>query len=798
MDWWLITFFLGSLLSLFLPIVPTLFYVILFICFTIVFLCSAKTRKFSGLFIGCAWMLLHGEGYQQAKQNHFITSIEQPNKNIAILGKVTSIVQLKQGTQRFNFDITHINQHQLNSPLLVRLSWRNDKNQAFSRLAEGQQWQLLVRLKPAHGLANLAGFSYQSWLRKNNLVATGYVVKSNNHRFKNTLIKPDKTIRQLLYQKIHQLLPPHDLSPFILALTFGERGDLSKAHWQVLKNTATQHLIAISGLHLGLVAAGVFVFFSVLLKHLPLQNLLSQYYQLKIIQLNHQGFVITCTLLFTLFYAYLAGFSVPTLRALLMLLVYWGARGLAIKLSISRLFLLTLFFIVLVAPFSLFSQSFWLSFYAVGLIFALLWRFQPLFSQVNHSDNSRISKCKKWFSTLCYLQLTLFVLMLPITVQFNHQLSLVSLPANLIAVPWMSLTAIPLSLLSVIFVPISESVASFFIYAALQSLTWLWQYLAWLSEFSLANINVSFSYWLYILALSLMLLAHFFVGIALRYTMLMSLMITLLLMTYSAQQNTQGDHWQVNIMDVGQGLSVIIEVNDQQKLNKKSVLIYDTGATFPSGFSMTEAVIIPFLHQQGYQSIDKLIISHDDNDHSGGLSLLLEQFAISQLFYNDQSLAKALPCNAGEHIKWRQLSIEFLWPSNGLAGHNDDSCVVKISDGKHSVLLTGDISRKVEQQLIHHSRQKINADILVAPHHGSKTSSSKAFIEAVSPEYAIFSAGFLNRWKMPVDSVVERYEQLNVKTLNTANKGMIRLEITPENIHVLTYREDIWPYWFAN
>jgi competence protein ComEC len=826
MDWWFITFFLGALLSLFLPTVPTIFCVVLCLVFASVIFCFEKSRKYTGLFLGCAWVLYHGLVYQEAKQRYTSLESESIRSPVIIQGEISSLPQLKNQTQRFNFSITHINHKLIKYGHEVRLSWKNKQHIHFNTLSQGQKWQLNVRLKPAHGLANVGGFSYQTWLRKNGLVATGYVINKKsidkriskkgvlkvnivNKRLQNTV-----TIRQSLYQKLSTLLPNNDLSPIVLALTFGERSGLTKEHWQVLKNTATQHLIAISGLHLGLVAGGAYAFFSWLMNVLPLRLLLSGTFQQKLLRINNKIIVILLTLLFALFYSYLAGFSVPTSRALLMLILYWGARGLGVKLSTTKLILLTVFFIILFSPFSLFSNSFWLSLYAVSVIFFMLWRFRTKFSSQHSSEqylsqqysNKKIviNKVKHWFLSLFHLQIGLIFLMIPITVQFNHQLSLLALPANLVAVPWMSFTAIPLSLLSVIFAPFNHAISSFFIELSLLSLSFLWQYLTWLSEFSLAEIRVSLFDWGCLVVTSLLIILYFFAGLTFRHLLVICFVMSTLGYLYFKDKAVSANTWQVNVMDVGQGLSIVIETKAiDSKKSEDKVLIYDTGASFPSGFSMSETVLVPYLISQGYQTIDKLIISHDDNDHAGGLSLLTEQFPVEQIIYNDSE--KYFQCLSGTMMTWQHLTIDFLWPDKPEAKHNDDSCVIKISDGRRSVLLTGDISKKVERQLIRQysssaveEKQVLNADILIVPHHGSKTSSSVTFIEHVSPQYAVFSAGYLNRWNMPVESVEERYIQRNIHTLNTAENGMVQFIITPHDITVKSHRQNLWPFWFAN
>ena len=370
MDWWLITFFLGALLSLFLPTVPTIFCVVLSLVFASVIFLGNKTRKYTGLFLGCAWLIYHGAIYQDAKRSFSPSKVNSVRSAIIVKGTISTIPKLSNNKQRFNFVISHIEEVPLTDKYSVRLAWKNSTHPQFKYLSQGQQWQLKIRLKPAHGLANTGGFSYQSWLRKNHLAATGYVLNekvntkakpinntnpnnktkqakrrltNNANVGKNILIENTISLRHRLYQKISTLMPEHELSPIALALMFGERSQLNKSHWRVLKNTATQHLIAISGLHLGLVAGGGYLIFNWLITILPLGLILPATLKQKALLINHQYIVIFLTLILVFFYSYLAGFSVPTSRALIMLLLYWTAKIIGVRLSITRLILLTIF-----------------------------------------------------------------------------------------------------------------------------------------------------------------------------------------------------------------------------------------------------------------------------------------------------------------------------------------------------------------------------------------------------------------------------------------------------------------------
>jgi competence protein ComEC len=248
--------------------------------------------------------------------------------------------------------------------------------------------------------------------------------------------------------------------------------------------------------------------------------------------------------------------------------------------------------------------------------------------------------------------------------------------------------------------------------------------------------------------------------------------------------------WQLIVFDVGQGLSLLIQRDSK-------TILYDTGAAYPSGFNMANAVILPYLQHIGVAQLDKMIISHSDNDHAGGLAEIQESIVVNELIYNGKQIPKNAVCLQGKSFIWQSLHFKMLWPKDIVSKENDDSCVLLISDGKRSVLLTGDISKKVEAALLQ-QYPKLNADILIVPHHGSKTSSSDLFITTLKPSVAVVSAGYLNRWHMPVTEVVQRYQQHHIKLLTTAKSGQIIFTMSEQYITQRSYYRDLWPFWFAH
>jgi len=819
MERWLFTFFIGAILSLFLPIVPDLSQCFLCICFAITFCFFKRLRSYSGMFFGCAWVLAAGFLYQNIWQINNLTLTDFVGKTVTVKGVVMNIPTTlaskeaskgntktkttKKDVSRFNFMVEELNHKKLTRNINIRLRWDNKsfKAQSVNKAAEvrqGQQWQFQVRIKPAHGFANIGGFSYQTWLRQKHLHATGYVKPSA----KNRLIKTRQSYRQQLYLQLDELVNSMTLKSqidhFIFALTFGERGKITSEQWQVLQATGTQHLMAISGLHLGLIASGAFGLMLMCFRYIPLHLLLSPKGTAWLVNKNSRIVAFAFSSVVAIFYAYLAGFSLPTLRALIMMQIFIGAKLLAVKLTVTRWLLLSIVCIILLSPFSLFSVSFWLSVYAVTLILLIIWRCRKLLTT---SGNSKFYKMKAWFHSLIIVQLGLTLFMLPVAALLNHQLPLSALFANVIAVPWMSFTAIPLCLLSVVVMPFSEELAKLFLELSIMSLNVIWQWLSYLASQQWLFIDVSHEALILILIFCGLIFISYFLALPRKVMTALLFICSLSSVYYINQPKNNG--WQVSVLDVGQGLSVVIERNGR-------AVLYDTGASYPSGFNLAESVVFPYFQYRGIKVIEHLILSHGDNDHSGGLTFIEKQVAANKMRVNNVSFnAKANKhynfvninsCKQGNNFTWQGLSFSVLWPVVLQDNENDNSCVINVSDGKYSVLLTGDISRKVEKTLVTTPEliKKLNADVIIAPHHGSKTSSSSAFIKAVLPEAVIFSAGFKNRWHMPNIAVLKRYQQFDVTSYSTAKQGMIQIKVAEHGLEIKNYREHINPYWFAN
>jgi competence protein ComEC len=791
MDRWLLHFLFGALLSLFLPIVPTLFSVFLCLSVSVVVWRFKTLKPWNGFFLAMAWMLYQATTYQQQiiQAQQYYSHYQKP----VLVEVLIESLQVNSALPfKTNATVVAINDQRISQPFLIRLSvtdYREEENKKslnLSMFSQGNHLLLMAKLKPVHGFANQSAFLYQTWLRSQQIVASGYVILTEPIR----VVAVDNTIRQ---QKFNELIPlsseslPH-LS-VIAALTLGEKRLLTEEQWRVFNLTATQHLIAISGLHLGLVASASYLMLSVLLRLSSVYTFLPLAWKSWLLQQNKQWLVIGLSLLLTSYYAALSGFAIPTVRAFIMLLLFWLLRLLGVNIALSRWLLLTLVAIILLMPMSLLSASFWLSCSAVSVIFLITWRFAHVFQPQS------TSRFWYWIKTFLIVQVGLSLLLLPITAIIFSQLSLIGFIANVVAVPWMSFVVIPLCLLAMVLQPISITVFKWLIMLANASFEPLWQYLLWLSSWPQISVELSQIQLMILLLCFILLLGYWLFG---RQSMALLCVIAICIYPTILLLSRDNFDWRITTFDVGHGLAVLIETPEQ-------TLLYDTGAQYLSGFNLIDAVVLPYLRARGIDELDYLVLSHQDNDHAGGAVRLLSQFPVKIVMANFvlppfktvSGALKQVSCLQHQHFELASLKVKILWPKQKGEAENDDSCVLAISSLHHQLLLTGDISTKVEKQLLQ-QQLLTSSDVLIVSHHGSLTASSTAFIEQVKPKVAVFSAGFMNRWQLPKPVVIQRFHQRAIPTVNTATDGMVQIEFLQQQYQVSTFRRDIMPFWFAN
>ncbi|REL32247.1 DNA internalization-related competence protein ComEC/Rec2 [Thalassotalea euphylliae] len=861
MDRWLLGFIVGAILSLLPPKVPALFYECLLIFVIIIGVLFKQWRVFACLCFGALWVLNHGDAYNSIWRDNEINSEQFFRQQHQALIEITDIPVATQTGLRFTGLIKKLEQQPLARPIKVRLSINNryfPKNYTFQSqsqshknsqaqyhddgnkstkyrfdnlpiaLHQGDVLNTKIKFKPAHGLANQGGFNYQRWLRANGIHATGYIVLK---KFEATraLTKQSsqfagvahysvdhsigKSVREQLYQRVKSLTQGLSQQPLVLALLFGERSLFDEQTWQVLQATGTQHLVAISGLHVGLVVAIAYGFAKILIRVIPFYLLSARGRQV-VTQRNSQFFLLSFSTLVTVFYCYLAGFSLPTVRALIFFLLFVISPLLPIRLSPTRLILLSVVVTIILIPSSVYSVSFWLSYLAVAAIMLVYWRFGFWLGKVPR----RYPKVVKNIAGFMLIQIGIVILLMPVTALLFGQISTISVLANSVALPIVGLVVMPLLFIAMLLLAFGEPLFSLVANIANAVLEWLWLFLQWLSHIPSASLSLSSKQTLVICVLVLIgtLLAVFrFQRASSGYwrnsvqgkssskssailPTSVALGAIVLLSGYVPSSNRD---WQVTVLDVGQGLAIVISKGDK-------AILYDTGNAYPSGWNLADQAVLPYLKYHGL-TLDYFIVSHDDSDHAAGAPQVVTAYPDAKLIFNGELpfivATKTHPCQQGQTLDWQGLSLTMLWPEKRAAEHNDDSCVVRISDGKASVLLTGDITKKVERQLIRDtSGLGLASDIVVAPHHGSKSSSSKDFIKHLNAKAVVFSAGYLNQWKMPSQQVVARYQDTNTQVFSTAHDGMVKFSMSATSGYeqkgwqVSTYRADISPYWFNN
>jgi len=386
-------------------------------------------------------------------------------------------------------------------------------------------------------------------------------------------------------------------------------------------------------------------------------------------------------------YAYLAGFSLPTQRAFLMLFVVVSVFSLKWQGSKGDLLLLVLVAVLIWDPLAVLSVSLWLSFSAVAIILGLFWAFpRRNISQLKSSSGGIKGHFFRYIKLLFFLQIGLTLLMIPVQLVSFSGLSLVGVLINLLATPLFSLAIIPLVLMATFITLFYPPLAHAIFLFCDQLLTYFFSLSLFLSRyyqcFSTLELHL-------LLTLFILLMLLFFINFQSvaqrRISYLFSFLILLLL---SLPLASKKDEWFVEVIDVGQGLSVLVRSGN-------SALLYDTGARYPSGFNMADSEITPYLVSLGISKLEHLVISHSDIDHAGGAERINDEFSIVARWAGEplHSDAHFQPCQQGQFWTLDKLQIEVLSPEYVTTNNNNNSCVLRISDGTTSFLLTGDIEK---------------------------------------------------------------------------------------------------------
>jgi len=756
-----VVFFIGTLSLQALPVLPKFSWILVAIISLMGLGLFGKTRRFCKIWgiilLGFIWSWLNAWNYAE----HLLPKALQ-KEPITLLGRVAGLPQSYGDLTYFTLDIDQLLTHAAAWPKPGRISlkWHRPP---FS-IEAGDQLQLTVKLRRAHNYSNPGSFDKERQFLQNRWSAEGSVDPQA------LAIKLSKTrvgyledrVRLYLIQRLESVLKDPFLKGPIIALVSGEQSAITPTEWQVFRNTGTAHLMAISGLHIGFVAS--LIFFTVRLfcrfvfkPTLPTPNLAA-----------------LLSLVAAIFYAWISGFGIATQRAVIMVAVWILGILLGRIVTAWHRYFLSLGLVLLWDPFAALSPGFWLSFGSVGLlIYALQGRASD---QTSH----------QWLRS----QWVVAVGLLPLSLLSFGSISWLGPIANTIAIPWVSFSIVPLSLVGALLLlldlPGGESLVKF----SQTSLQWLWPILEKLNQsWALTELTtvLNFSALFALLGILWILAPKGMPGRFLGWLWLLPLL-------WQAQPLIPEHTLRLTVLDVGQGLAAVLET-------RSHILIYDTGPKWLET-DAGERIILPFLKTRKRSKLDTLLISHNDMDHRGGARTILNTLPVSRILASEPE--GLLPfkgefCQGGQSWLWDGVRFEILHPYYFQKKRNDRSCVLKVSAGGQSVLLTGDIEAHSEGLMIKEQKNALKATVLLVPHHGSKSSSTQEFIDAVSPRYAVFTVGYLNQYGLPKAEVLKRYRDADIEILNTSEEGALVFWLgagAQELSEIARYRRDQPKFWY--
>ncbi|WP_395117972.1 DNA internalization-related competence protein ComEC/Rec2 [Rhodanobacter sp. FW102-FHT14D06] len=696
-----------------------------------------RWRWLCALPLGVAWALWCGT---QAMQARLPRALE--GRDVLVVGSLDGLPLARTDASRFTLRVesAQLDGRPLALHGLLTVSWY----EGAPPLAPCTRWRLLLRLKRPRALLDPGSTDSERSALERGIVATGYVREDEgNRRLPGPRWCVDGTraaIARGIAARVHD---PHDAA-LLRAFAVGDTRGLDQQDWAVARANGVSHLIAISGFHVGVAAVfGVWLAWLVYALWPPAA-----------LRLPRPQAQAAAALLFAVVYSALAGFGLPTVRTLLMIAVVALARCSRRGSSGAQSLALAMIAILLADPLAVLAPGFWLSF--VGVAFLIL---------------CLQAQGRGWRAFLHELsagQLLMTVALLPLTLWFFGQASLVGALSNLVAVPVVSFVIVPCALFGMLLLLLCPPLAAPVLWLAARIVHAQW----WLFE---RMATWPGAHWylpavqLHALLLAVVGALWMFMprGVPLRW-LGAALFLPLLLPPRSTPADGAFRLW---VLDVGQGLAVLVRTHDH-------LLVYDTGARYPSGFDLGEAVVLPSIHALGLSRVDMLMISHGDNDHAGGAQTVAEAFPQARRLAGEPARMRVpmQQCAAGQAWQWDGVRFRVLSPAPGGGDRdNDSSCVLLVEGRGGRVLLPGDISSKVEPAVA----AAVGAGlppVLVVPHHGSKTSSGAAFIAALRPSLALVSAGWRNRFGHPRAEVLARYAEAGVPLFNTAVEGAVEVE----------------------
>jgi competence protein ComEC len=698
-------------------------------------------------------------------------------RDIELVGAIASLPTSSERGTRFLLDVESVATPQAQVPGTISLAWYPERlagapGIAPPALVAGERWRLTVRLKRPHGLANPHTFDFEAWALERGIRATGYVrTKPVAERLATPA--PDflyavHRLRGEIRDRMVAALPEGELRGVLVALVVGDQDAISQEQWRVFWRTGTGHLVSISGLHVTMLASLAFLVAAFLWVRIPGLTL----------RVPARKAASVFGLLAALAYTLLAGYSVPTQRTLLMLAAVTAAILAGRHTSATRVLAFAALAVTVLDPWAALSPGFWLSFGAVAAIL--------------YAASLRTGRPAALPAALVTQAAVTLVMMPMLLAQFG-EVSVVSPLANAFAIPLVSWGVVPPAIAgglldSALLLQLSHWLMA----AGMSALEWIasWPGAVWGSH-APAGWTVACG-----MAGTLWMMAPR--GVPMRACAVLWLLPLALVRPPGP---AAGEAW-LDLLDVGHGLAVVVRTAHH-------ALAYDAGPSWSDDSDSGNRIVAPFLRGEGVARLDGVIVTHADDDHAGGAaSLILARDAgwlLSSLppgHELHEAAAISRLCGAGQHWEWDGVRFEILHPAidsydrRGVRG-NDRSCVLKVSTAFAAALLTGDIERRAEAELVAREAGRLRAEVLLIPHHGSKSSSTPSFIAEVAPRVGLLAVGYRDRFRHPNPEVVARYEAQGIRLARTDESGAIRVRLPAgeDEFELTAYRESSLRYW---